>query len=162
MSDTAGERDGIVVAPASLGDVLSNLNRLRDAPDPNMRREVESLAETLFGASRHLIAYGSLAPGAQHEDETVGLTGEWRTGWVTGMLVERGWGASLGYPALVWHPAGERRVAAHLLISADLPLHWERLDTFEGEAYRRILAPFYDEAGFVAVGNLYEAVPASA
>jgi gamma-glutamylcyclotransferase (GGCT)/AIG2-like uncharacterized protein YtfP len=161
VSDTTGGREGIVVAPASLNDVLGNLNRLRDAPDANMRREVESLAETLFGASRHLIAYGSLAPGARHEGETATLTGEWHSGWVTGTLVERGWGASLGYPALVWHPAGERRVAAHLLVSPDLPQHWERLDAFEGETYRRILAPFYDEAGFVAVGNLYEAVPAS-
>ncbi len=162
MSEAPGGREGIVVAPASLGDVLSNLNRLRDAPDPNMRREVESLAETLFGASRHLIVYGSLAPGGRHDDEIADVAGEWHTGWVTGTLVERGWGASLGYPALVWNPDSERRVAAHLLVSRDLPQQWERLDAFEGKAYRRILAPFYDDNGLVAVGNLYEAVPASA
>jgi gamma-glutamylcyclotransferase (GGCT)/AIG2-like uncharacterized protein YtfP len=152
----------MVVTPASLGDVLGNLNRLRCASDAAMRREVESLAETLFGASRHLIAYGSLAPGGRHADETAVMAGDWRSGWVTGTLVERGWGASFGYPALVWDPASERRVAAHLFVSPDLPHHWARLDDFEGEAYRRILVPFYDDAGLVAVGNLYEAVPAPA
>lgn len=162
MSGTKRTQDRIVVTPASLGDVVHNLNRLRSAPDPTLGREVESLAETLFGASRHLIAYGSLAPGGRHDDELADMAGEWRRGWITGQLVERGWGVSLGYPALVWNPASERRVAAHLFISPDLPRHWDRLDAFEGGEYRRILAPFYDRDGLVAVGNLYEATPASA
>lgn len=162
MFANAGGRDGLVVAPASLGAVLGNLNRLRRTPDPTLRREVESIAETLFGASRHLIVYGSLAPGGRHDDELAAVAGEWRGGWVTGTLIERGWGASLGYPALVWDPVSEQRVAAHLFVSRDLPTLWARLDAFEGEAYRRILVPFYDDTGLLAVGNIYEAVPDTA
>ena len=132
---------------------------MRGVPDALVRREVESLADALFGASQHLITYGSLMRGGRHEDELAGLHGEWHQGWITGTLVERGWGAALGYPALLWNPDSDQRVAAQLFISVDLRHCWDRLDRFEGESYRRILVPIYDDAGLLAVGNLYELAP---
>jgi hypothetical protein len=42
-------------------------------------------------------------------------------GHVDGLLVEAGWGASLGYPALVLDPAGSA-VGVDVFESVDLPL----------------------------------------
>lgn len=83
--------------------------------------------------------YGTLAPGRSNHYQIAGLRGTWRTGTVRGRLLAQGWGAALGYPGLVLDPQGER-VAVHLLASADLPAHWARLDAFEGEGYRRVVA----------------------
>ncbi|ONG44473.1 gamma-glutamylcyclotransferase [Pseudoroseomonas deserti] len=87
-----------------------------------------------------LATYGTLAPGRVNHHELDGLAGQWRQGVVRGWLVAEGWGAALGYPALVPDPAGGA-VAVHLFESADLPAHWPRLDDFEGEGYRRVEVP---------------------
>jgi len=59
----------------------------------------------------------------------------WRRGTVRGRLVDCGWGAALGYPALV--PGDEGEVAVDLFESPALPDHWARLDAFEGKGYER-------------------------
>lgn len=83
-----------------------------------------------------LATYGTLAPGQVNHHQLSGLSGEWTTGTIRGRLIETGWGAALGYPALVLDEAGEA-IAVHLFTSADLPAHWDRLDAFEGAEYRR-------------------------
>ena len=138
---------------------VADLNALRRSADPAVRAAADRLAQVLFDASRHLIAYGSLLPGGSNAAQLDGLRGTWRSGWVTGTLADVGWGAAIGYPALRWSPEAEARVAAQLFTSPDLPDHWPRLDAFEGDEYRRILAPIYDEAGFMGVGYLYEIAP---
>lgn len=146
-----------------LAEAVLHLNRLRhdvDAP-AEVRRLIEETVDALFQASHRLIVYGSLAPGGIHHGELATLEGEWVEGWVTGTLIERGWGAVAGYPALRWSPGGSR-VRAFLLTSADLPRQWPRLDRFEGSAYRRILAPFHAHGVPVAVGNLYATQPRDA
>jgi len=65
------------------------------------------------------------------------MRGRWARGTVRGYLVEAGWGATLGYPALVLDPGGPS-VAVYVFESADLAAHLPRLDDFEGEAYRRV------------------------
>jgi len=80
--------------------------------------------------------YGTLAPGRPNYHQLAELKGRWLKGTVRGHLVERGWGAAMGYPALV--PAADGEVVeVHLLLSPDLPKHWDRLDAFEGEEYQR-------------------------
>jgi len=64
------------------------------------------------------------------------------------MLVEAGWGASLGYPALVLDPAGSA-IAVDVFESVDLPAHWARLDTFEGPGYKRVVTSVYLATGDV-------------
>ncbi|WP_035484633.1 gamma-glutamylcyclotransferase family protein [Geminicoccus roseus] len=86
-----------------------------------------------------LATYGSLAPGRVNHHRLDGLQGRWRRGTVRGRLVEAGWGAKLGFPGLVLDPAGGE-VEVHLFESADLPAHWPRLDAFEGDGYRRVVA----------------------
>lgn len=83
-----------------------------------------------------LATYGTLAPGRVNHHQLADLAGSWTTGTIRGRLVETGWGAALGYPALVLDGAGEA-IEVHLFSSADLPAHWDRLDAFEGAEYRR-------------------------
>lgn len=83
-----------------------------------------------------LATYGTLAPGRVNHHQLAALAGKWTTGTIRGRLIEAGWGAALGYPALVLDQAGDL-IEVHLFTSADLPVHWDRLDAFEGAEYRR-------------------------
>lgn len=142
-----------------LAEVVRTLNAARVTASSTDRELIDTSADALFRASRHLVAYGSLVPGGTNARELARLKGTWHEGWVTGNLEPSGWGAALGYPALHWDPASSNRVAAWLFVSPDLPKHWPALDRFEGDEYRRILAPVYNGAGLLAVGYLYEIAP---
>lgn len=102
------------------------------------------------GANLRLATYGSLAPGRVNHHELDGLSGDWRTGIVRGYLVKMGWGADLGYPAINLDPDGEP-VEVFIFESEDLPAHWPRLDAFEGEQYKRVVAMAETETGPVSV-----------
>jgi gamma-glutamylcyclotransferase (GGCT)/AIG2-like uncharacterized protein YtfP len=91
-----------------------------------------------MGPQHRLAVYGTLAPGEVNHDQLAGLDGEWFDGTVRGHLHEEGWGATIGFPAIVPDPDGPE-VAVRVFESPDLPLHWERLDRFEGSAYHRIV-----------------------
>ncbi len=67
---------------------------------------------------------------------------------VYGRLVQAGWGASLGYPALVLEPYGSA-IDVEVLESDDLPAHWSRLDDFEGPGYERVLTTVHTATGDV-------------
>ena len=86
-----------------------------------------------------LFTYGSLQPGGPSEHVLEGIHGEWQPGDVTGFLVEAGWGAALGYPALRLDPAGDP-VPGFVFTSSELANHWDRLDRFEGSEYLRVVA----------------------
>jgi gamma-glutamylcyclotransferase (GGCT)/AIG2-like uncharacterized protein YtfP len=98
------------------------------------------------GAEVRLATYGTLAPGRQNHDQLSDLPGRWVTGQVRGALVEAGWGAKLGYPALVLDPDGSP-VEVFVFESGALPHHWHRLDAFEGDGYRRIAVDVSTEEG---------------
>lgn len=139
-----------------LNDALIRLNILRTGgvTDPVILNLMEGALEALFNASHHLIVYGSLMPGGLNHGLLSEVEGEWRKGWVTGELLDRGWSAAMSYPALRWCPEG-KDIPAYVFISPDLPAHWARLDDFEGLEYSRILAPFWSDDGLVLVGNVY-------
>ncbi|WP_191061559.1 gamma-glutamylcyclotransferase family protein [Geminicoccus harenae] len=90
-------------------------------------------------ADEWLATYGSLAPGEVNHHQLAGLAGRWMGGTVRGRLMEAGWGAALGFPGLVLDPDGQE-VPVHLFHSPELPGHWPRLDAFEGNGYRRVVA----------------------
>ena len=94
--------------------------------------------QTRRAAGRRPAVYGSLAPGRPNHHQLAALGGVWREGHVRGRLVEAGWGAALGYPALVLDPDGVD-VPVHVLESDALPDHWARLDEHEGSDYRRVV-----------------------
>jgi gamma-glutamylcyclotransferase (GGCT)/AIG2-like uncharacterized protein YtfP len=98
--------------------------------------------------SHRLAIYGSLAPGRPNHHHLAGLRGRWMSGEVHGRLVEAGWGASLGFPALVLERGGPA-IAVQVLESEDLPAHWSRLDDFEGPGYERVLTPVDTATGDV-------------
>ena len=83
-----------------------------------------------------LFVYGTLAPGRPNEHILRPLEGSWSKGWVRGYLHEKGWGAALGYPAIVLDPGGDK-VEGLLFQSDRLADFWKELDDFEGEGYER-------------------------
>jgi gamma-glutamylcyclotransferase (GGCT)/AIG2-like uncharacterized protein YtfP len=99
-------------------------------------------------AHHRLATYGSLAPDCPSDHQLQGLRGRWSRGHVHGTLVDAGWGASLGYPALILDPdAGP--IEVHVFESVDLPAHWSRLDRFEGPGYRRVPTTVHTPSGDV-------------
>lgn len=99
-------------------------------------------------ADHALATYGTLAPGRPNAHLLDGLRGRWTHGMVRGRLIEQGWGAAMGYPAIVLDAQGPE-VAVHLFVSADLPAHWARLDAFEGTDYRRAAIDVVTDQGRV-------------
>ena len=100
------------------------------------------------GALTRLATYGTLAPGRPNHHQLDGLEGRWLKGHVDGVLIEAGWGASLGYPALVFDPAGSA-IGVDVFESVDLPAHWARLDAFEGPGYERVMITVHLPSGDV-------------
>ncbi len=76
-----------------------------------------------------------------------------------GKRVHKGWGAALGYPALVLDADGDT-IEVHLFRSADLPNHWSRLDDFEGREYRRAAVQVETEDGLIGAWIYVAADPA--
>ncbi len=105
--------------------------------------------------SHRLAVYGSLAPGKKNHHMMTGMQGIWRKATLRGSLLDRGWGAGEGFPGFVWDGA-ETAIAAQVFTSNDLPQHWQRLDKFEGEEYRRVLVPVEIEGGEIEICNVYE------
>jgi gamma-glutamylcyclotransferase (GGCT)/AIG2-like uncharacterized protein YtfP len=93
-----------------------------------------------------LATYGSLAPGRPNNHQLDGLKGRWFDGHVCGRLINAGWGADLGYPALILDPKGPA-TRVHIFESPDLPEHWSRLDDFEGSGYQRVVTTVDTSAG---------------
>ena len=88
---------------------------------------------------QRLFVYGTLAPGRPNAHLLSEVAGTWEAGTVTGTLHPEGWGAAMGYPALVLGESGEE-IEGCLFSSDELGEHWARLDEFEGRAYERVLA----------------------
>lgn len=84
-----------------------------------------------------LATYGTLAPGRSNAHMLAKIDGQWSVGTVRGHLVEKGWGAALGFPGIILDAAGPE-VQVHVFASQDMPNHWARLDAFEGDGYRRV------------------------
>ena len=118
------------------------------------RLEDKVLSAVLDKPETKLAVYGTLAPGEVNHSQLAGISGEWSDGFVHGELQATGWGVEHGFPALAWRPAGPQ-VAAKLFVAPKLAEHWQRLDDFEGDGYRRILVPFEVEDEIVAVANVY-------
>ncbi len=86
----------------------------------------------------HLFVYGSLAKGQKNAYILEKIGGKWRPASIIGRLVDRGWGADIGYPGLHLDENGQV-IEGHLFSSSNLNDHWKRLDEFEGAEYERVL-----------------------
>ncbi len=106
-----------------------------------------------------LFVYGTLGPGRPNEHWLSNIGGTFQSAHVKGRLFPEGWGATLGYPALVIDPDGEV-VRGHVFTSDGLHSHWPELDNFEGEGYRRILTDVTLDDGTTTEAYIYTLSPA--
>jgi len=84
-----------------------------------------------------LFVYGTLGPGRPNEHILADIGGAWLKATVNGTLLQKGWGAEMGYPGIVLDMNGDK-VEGFVFSSENLASHWPRLDEFEGEAYERV------------------------
>ena len=82
-----------------------------------------------MNAECRLVTNWTLGRGKPNHHQLDGLDGRWLKGHVNGMLVDAGWGASLGYPALVLQANGPA-IDVKVFESADLPDHWHASTTW--------------------------------
>jgi gamma-glutamylcyclotransferase (GGCT)/AIG2-like uncharacterized protein YtfP len=111
------------------------------------------------GAEFRLATYGTLAPGRQNYGQLSDLPGRWLVGHVRGSLVDAGWGAKLGFPALILDSDGTP-VEVFVFESEALVDHWLRLDAFEGSGYRRVAVDVSTPEGVLSASIYVLADPA--
>jgi gamma-glutamylcyclotransferase (GGCT)/AIG2-like uncharacterized protein YtfP len=84
-----------------------------------------------------LFVYGTLAPGQSGHSFLKPLRGIWQQAFVIGHLFPDGVGLTAGYPAIDLEQPG-MSVSGYLFESDELDQHWETLDQYEGDGYRRV------------------------
>ena len=104
--------------------------------------------------TERLFVYGTLQPGHANAHLLEAIGGSWQPASVVGTLYAKGWAATEGYPALVLEEDGEE-VEGYVFSSERLARHWERLDAFEGEGYRRVVARARLEDGRTVEAYVY-------
>lgn len=105
--------------------------------------------------SDRLFVYGSLQPGSVNAHVLADVSGSWQPGSVRGRLVASGWGAELGFPALVLDPEAEA-IEGSVLTSTELDAKLDELDEFEGDGYERVRAAVRLRTGDEVVAWLYQ------
>ncbi len=65
--------------------------------------------------------------------------GHWEEAIVKGNLKPQGWGSKMGYPGIVLDAEKGDEIKGHIFSSDNLEKHWDELDQFEGDEYRRVL-----------------------
>ena len=86
-----------------------------------------------------LFVYGTLQPGKKNAHVLEAIGGDFVEATVRGRLTHQGWGAHLGFPALILDDDGEE-VGGFLFRSTALEAAWLELDQFEGTGYQRVIA----------------------
>jgi gamma-glutamylcyclotransferase (GGCT)/AIG2-like uncharacterized protein YtfP len=114
------------------------------------------MADNRILANMRLASYGTLAPGKVNHHQLDGLKGHWTSGTIRGRLVTVDRGVHTGLIGLVIDPQ-EDLVQVQIFESSDLVDHWERLDAFETEQFRRVVATIKTENGELEA-SIYEIV----
>ncbi|MFB2538519.1 MULTISPECIES: gamma-glutamylcyclotransferase family protein [unclassified Acinetobacter] len=113
-----------------------------------------------------LFVYGTLAPDRENAHILKPIQGKWYKASMRGLLLPNGWGAALGYPAIIPKDSGEI-VHGQIFESDDLDQHWQRIDEFEGEGYQRLVVQvlvesekgdFYVDAYVYALNGMDERI----
>lgn len=102
-----------------------------------------------------LFVYGTLAPGRSNAHVLSHLSGEWQQATIRGHLVQAGWGAEQGYPAVIVDASGAA-VEGFVLSSDVLGSEWGRLDEFEGDQYQRVTTQAHLDNGQVVQVHVYQ------
>ena len=88
--------------------------------------------------TQRLFVYGTLSPGRPNEHVLSAIGGTWEEASVIGYLKPQGWGAEMGYPGIILDDSGDE-IKGYIFCSDQLEYHWNELDEFEGEEYKRVL-----------------------
>ena len=87
---------------------------------------------------QRLFVYGTLAPNRPNEHILKDLDGSWTSASVRGILKEQGWGSKMGYPGIELNN-NANEIKGLIFKSENLLEHWNILDKFEGNEYKRVL-----------------------
>jgi len=101
-----------------------------------------------------LFVYGTLGPGRPNAHIMDAIGGTWQKARVRGVLHQEGWGAAMGYPAIELR-GDAPYVDGFVFTSAALPDHWGELDSFEGDAYARVLTAVELDSGAAVRAYIY-------
>ena len=93
-----------------------------------------------------LFVYGTLMPNCPNGHVLENIVGKFVPATVKGNLVDAGWSASMGYPGIKLDESGDT-VHGYLFYSNNLINHWDYLDDFEGEEFKReeVIVTRFDE-----------------
>lgn len=141
---------------SALLQLLTHINKERirsESLDPTLEEPLEKAHQP----SCKLAVYGTLAPGESNYPVVQPIGGEWTPVEIEGDRFIVPEGPVRGFPGFQWKHGGSRHRAL-LLHAKDLPLHWPRLDDFEGPAYARILIPVFLSPTRFTIANVYQAL----
>ena len=105
------------------------------ASDAPLGRHWHWLQAALAHPEHRLVVYGTLAPGQCNHWVVEHIPGRWHPAAIRGHL---DWCGRIPY--LSWSPR-HPELDVQVFCSPQLPQHWEAIDSFEGNAYRRVLIP---------------------
>ena len=114
----------------------------------------DTLLEDKIEMIQCLYVYGTLGPGRPNEHVLTAIGGTWTKASVFGYLKPQGWGAEMGYPGLILDAAGNE-IKGYIFCSEQLKYHWDELDAFEGEEYKRVLTKVKLEGKKAADAYIY-------
>lgn len=103
---------------------------------------------------QRLFVYGTLAPGRANQDVLSTIPGYWESATVTGKLVNAGWAANTGYPAIVLDGTGQT-ISGFIFNSDRLNDQWARIDEFEGSDYQRVQTTVCRSDGVLVEAHIY-------
>ena len=101
-----------------------------------------------------LFVYGTLGLGCPNEHILNNIGGSWDIASAKGNLLNKGWGAEMGFPGIELDESGSE-INGFVFTSENLSNHWGKLDEFEGEAYLRVLSNVTLKNGNTVVANIY-------
>ena len=116
----------------------------------------QKITKPKTSADTRLAAYGTLVPGEVNHHQLAGLNGKWIRGTVKGRVIKGGRGVHIGLPGMILDNSGED-INIQIFVSPDLVNHWQRLDDFEGENFRRVVTKVSTEDGTLEA-NIYEII----
>jgi len=145
-----------------LEEIIDELNRKATQMDFSGEWEYEDLSASeeqllaTYNPAHSFIVYGTLGPGGPNHHVVAQIPGKWCRAIIRGRLEKDGWGAEQGYNGFRHAEiSAQQEIPAMILISEYMPENWQRLDEFEGDGYRRILAKYELESGEIGVGYIY-------
>lgn len=102
-----------------------------------------------------LFVYGTLKPGESNHHLLSSISGSWEKATVRGEHRDVGWSAEMHYPGVILDDNGDK-IEGYVFTSENLSNHWDDIDRFEGNDYRRVKTNVELEDGQIVEAYIYE------